>query len=191
MRHLKSVGLIGLAAAALLTFGVGSAGATTFESGGPTINSSVSISLSGKFKLVWKDTAGFSGNECTTSNVSGSTSSPFTGSSVTGAVSSMAFEGCTRPITVHKKGSLEFTYTSGTNATVASEGTEITVGSAIGTLKCQTGATTNLGTATGVSSGSATLDVNSLLNCGIIPSLKWEGSLAFTASGGISIGWSS
>jgi hypothetical protein len=195
MKHLKSAGLIALAAAALLTFGVNSAAATTVESGGFTFNSSISFDFSIKagFKLVWKDTAGFSRNECSTSKVSSSTSSPFTGSSVTGAVSSMAFENCTRSVTVHKSGSLEFTYTSGTNATVASEGTEVTVGSAIGTLTCKTGETTNLGTATGVASGNATIDVNSVLNCGIIPSLKWEGYFTVTGgiSGSISIGWSS
>jgi hypothetical protein len=195
MKHLKSASLVVLAATALLSLGVNSASATTVEVGGPTINASVWFSMHAKagFKVVWKDTPGFSRNECSTSNVSGSTSSPYTGSSVTGALSSMTFESCTRPVTVHNPGSLEFTYTSGTNATVASEGTVVTVGSAIGTLTCETGATTNLGTATGVASGNATVDINSILNCGIIPSLKWEGFLIVTGSGGISIsiGWSS
>jgi hypothetical protein len=100
---------------------------------------------------------------------------------VTGAISTLTFESCTRTVTVHSKGSLEFTWTSGTNATVASEGAVVTVGSAIGTLTCEPGSTTNLGTDTGVSSGFATIDVNAVLNCGIIPSAKWEGAYTVTA----------
>jgi hypothetical protein len=184
MKYVKILGLAAVAAMAMMAFTAASASATTLEvNGGATLNSSVAIeaSVESGTKVILKDTAGFSKNECSTSNVSGSTASPFTGSSVTGAISTLTFENCTRTVDVHSKGSLEVTYTSGTNGSVASENAEVTVGSSIGTLTCVTGETTKIGTLTGTASGKAKMDINAVLNCGIIPSAKWEG--AYTVTG--------
>jgi hypothetical protein len=90
-------------------------------------------------------------------------------------------------MTVHAPGSLEITWTGGTNGSVASERTEITVGSAIGTLTCVTGETTNIGTLTGKASGNATIDINAVLNCGIIPSVKWETAYEVTSPSGLGV----
>jgi hypothetical protein len=188
MKHLKILGLAAVAAMAMMAFTAGSASATTLETGGTTTNSQLTITASLSSKVaVLKDTAGFSKNECEISHVHGKTTSPFTGSSVTGDIETLTFEKCTRPVTVHAPGKLEITWTSGTNGTVASEEAVVTVSSAIGVLTCETGTTTNLGNFTGVAAGNATLDINALLNCGIIPSAKWEGSYAVTSPAGLGV----
>jgi hypothetical protein len=204
MRQLKLLGLAATAALALTAmFGAAGAWATTLEETGVTKNSSVTLTLSLKSgtSSITRDTAAFSQNTCTTSNVHGSTT-VFTGASVTGPLtghtakekeegklpsSGMSFSGCTRPVTVHDPGTLEITYTSGTNGTVASEETLVTIGSAFGILTCDTGATTKIGTLTGVAGGSATMDVNAVLNCGIFPSAKWEATYVVTSPDGLGV----
>ena len=188
MKYVKILGLAAVAAMAMMAFTAASASATTLEVGGVTKNASVAInaSLTGGASVLLKDTAGFSQNTCTTSNVSGSSSTPFTGTSVTGTIASLTFSTCTRPVTVHKPGKLEVTWTTGTNGKVASEEAEVTVGSAIGTLTCKTGTTTEIGTLTGVSVGNATMDINAVLNCGIVPSATWSGTYTVTSALGVS-----
>lgn len=185
MKYLKILGLAAVAAMAMTAFAASSASATTLEENGVTKNSSTTITASLKTgtKAVLKDTNNFSRNECEVSHVHGTTTSPYTGTSVTGHIETLTFASCTRPVTVHFPGKLEITYTSGTNGTVASEEAIVTVNSAIGTLNCETGTTTDIGTFTGVSSGNSTMDINAVLNCGIIPSAKWEGTYEVTTPG--------
>jgi hypothetical protein len=191
MKQLKMIAASALAVAALaMAFGAGSASATTLEIAGETQNQNVwvPLRLAPFTSTILRDTAGFSKNTCTTSRISPSTVSPYTGSSVTAWVIGFTFEGCTRPVTVHWAGSMEFTYTSGTNATVASEEAVWTVGSAIGTLTCNTGTTTNIGTLTGKGWGGwTTLHVNAVLNCGIVPSAKWEGTYELEHGEGVGV----
>jgi hypothetical protein len=188
MRYLKAVVLTALCVMAM-GLAASSASATTLEENGVTTNSSVKVTASLKPGTVWnvKDTAGFSKNTCSGSHLDGATSSPFTGSSVTGNVMTWTVASCTRPVTVHSPGALEFTWTKETQGTVASEGTVATWGSPIGTISCQTGETTQLGTLTGVAAGTATIDLNAVVNCGIIPSAKWEGTFTITSPAGLGI----
>ena len=189
MKYLKMLGLTAIAAMAMMAVTAGSASATTLEVTGATQNGPVEITASiksGNWVLL-KDTAGFNPNTCTVSHVSGTTATPYSASSVTAPVSTLTFEGCTRPVEVKNAGKLEVTYTTGTNGTVASEEAEVIVGTAIGKLTCKTGATTNIGTLNGVASGHATMTVSAVLNCGIVPSATWSGEYTITAPHGLGV----
>jgi len=184
MKYLKMLGLMALAATALMAF-AGSASATTLELKGVTQSGAVAIeaSIAAGNSAILKDTSGFSQNTCTTSVAKGSTETK-TGTSVTGKLSSLTFSNCTRTVTVHKPGALEVVWISGgTNGTVYSENAQVTSGSPIGTLNCTTGETTHIGTVTGVASGKGTMHINALINCGIISSAKWEGTYTVTTEG--------
>lgn len=200
MKYLKILGLAVVSAMAMMAFAAGSASATTLEVGGAAKKETVTISASLKTgtSAILKDTAGFSKNTCTTSDVHGHTT-VFTGSVVTGPLTGhthqertegkvgLTFENCTRPVVVDDPGTLEIAWTSGTNGTVSSEEATVTVGSAIGTLHCDTEATTHIGTLTGVASGNATMDIDAVLDCGIIPSAKWEATYSVTSPGGLGV----
>ena len=197
MKYLKVLGLAAVAAMAMMAFAVGSASATTLEETGVTKNSTVTITASLKpgSSAILKDTAGFSQNTCTSSHVHGHTTI-FTGTVVTGPLTGhktvepengLSFGGCTRTVKVHDPGTLEIDWTSGTDGSVASEEAEVTVGSAIGTLVCKTGETTKLGTLKGVASGNATMEVNAVINCGIVPSAKWEATYEVTSPHGLGV----
>jgi hypothetical protein len=189
MKYLKVLGLAAVAAMAMMAFAAGSASATTLEVGGVTTDDSVTItaSLASGESAILKDTAGFSKNTCTVSHVHGTTTSPFTGDAVTGDIETLTFTGCTRTVTVHDPGKLEVVWTSDTNGTVYSEEAQVTVGSAIGTLNCETDETTHLGDLTGVASGHATLHVNAVIDCGIISSAKWEATYTITSPDGLGV----
>jgi len=189
MKHLKRVGSALTVAAALALFSAGSASATTLEVGGKAKTESVNLTatLKSGTSAITRDTSGLAANTCAASEVKGATSSPFTGTSVTGAVSTLTFSNCSRePVTKDAGGTLHFTWTSGTNGTVVSSGAEWTIGSPFGTLNCKTGAGTHLGTLTGVASGHATIDINSFLSCSGIW-LKWEGTYTVTSPTGLGV----
>ncbi|HEX6206458.1 MAG TPA: hypothetical protein VFZ29_11700 [Solirubrobacterales bacterium] len=186
---LKIVGLAALAATALTAFAASTASATTLEVNGVTQNSSVSLSGSAESGTSWTlaRTDGSLANTCTTSNIEAATSSPFTGTKVTGAVSTLTLSGCSETVTVDKTGKLYVQHITGTtNGTVSSEEAEVTVKTPFGNhLNCKTGAGTDIGTLTGVSSGNATMDINAVLNCGfLLPSAIWKGSYTITSTGG-------
>ena len=188
MKYLKMIGLAAVAAMALAAFTAGTASATTLSVEGVSKNSSVSIvaTLKSGTSALLKDTAGISSNTCTGSEVKGATASPFTGATVTGAVSTLSFSSCARAVTVHKGGTLHVTWTSGTNGTVTSSGAEVTTGSPFGTLTCVTGAGTHLGTLTGVKTGNASLAINAALTCSGISS-KWEATYTVTSPAGLGV----
>jgi hypothetical protein len=190
MTHLKTFGLAALAALAATAIAAAGASATTLEVEGAAEDTSVEISNSLKSgtKLILKDTAGFSRNECTSFSSSGSTDSPYTGSAVNITKSEGSLTNCTRAVTVHSAGKIALTHIgSSTNATVVSSEAVATVGTALGTITCDTESGTLMGTLTGVASGSATVDVNGVINCGIIPSAKLEGTLVITSPGGLGV----
>jgi hypothetical protein len=180
MKYLKMLGLAALSAMALMAFGAGTASATTLSVGGVVQNKSVSLvsTIKSGTSAVLRDTSGFSANTCTTSEVSGSTASPFSGTTVTGAVSKLTFSNCSDPVTVHKNGTLHVAWTSGTNGTVSSSGTESTMDGPFGYLNCVTGAGTYLGTLTGVAIGNARLDINAVINCAY--TFRWIGTYTVT-----------
>ncbi|HEX6206457.1 MAG TPA: hypothetical protein VFZ29_11695 [Solirubrobacterales bacterium] len=185
---LKNIGLAALAAMALAAFAASTASATTLELNGVTKNASVDFSASAESgtSFVVARTDGSLANTCTTSTIAGATSSKVTGTIVTGAVSSLSFGSCSETVTVDDNGRLYIEYTSGTNGTVFSEEAEVTIKTPFGNhVNCKTGGGTDLGTLTGKASGTATLDVNAVLNCGfLLPSATWKGSYTVTSTGG-------
>lgn len=192
MKYLKMLGLAAVAAMALTAFTAGSASATTLEVGGVTKNASVAItaSLESGTSAKLALTSGAFANTCTVSHVSGSSASPFTGTTVSGPISSLSFSTCTsEKVVVHKPGSLTIAHTGTTNGTVTSKSAEVTVPSPIGTLTCTTPAAgTDIGTLTGVAAGSATMDIKAVLNCGFLaPSAVWEGAYSVTSPSGLGV----
>jgi hypothetical protein len=186
--RLKEFGLAVVAAIAFTAFGASSAAATTLEVGGVAKNSSVSIqaSLKSGTKTVFKDTFGTVSTECSESSLGGSTSSPFTGHTVTAVTSNLQYLLCTRFITIHKAGIVHLTFISGTSATVTWSQSEWTVGSPFGTLNCKTGEGTDVGSLTGVKTGNATMDINATISCSGISS-KWEGIYTVTSPSGLGV----
>ncbi|HWI97047.1 MAG TPA: hypothetical protein VNS60_13360 [Solirubrobacterales bacterium] len=168
-------------------------GTTTFEVAGSPKNESVEItaSLAAGTSTTLKTTGGLLANTCTASHAEGSTTSPYSGATtVGGPLSSLSFSSCTEEkVVVDEAGSLTVEWTSGTNGTVRSAGAEVKVPSPFGKLTCKTGTGTgtDIGTLTGVKSGNATMDINGVLNCGIIPSAVWEGSYTVTSPSGLGV----
>ncbi|MDQ2630265.1 MAG: hypothetical protein M3Y75_04710 [Actinomycetota bacterium] len=189
MKHMKMLSLAAAAAMAFTALASSSASATTALEVGGEYKSSVFIiaSLASGTSAVLSRTDGSLANTCTVSEVLGDTETP-TGATVTGAVDSLTFLNCTRTVTVHQKGTLHIEHISGTNGTVSSSGAEVTVGSPFGTLNCKTGAGVDIGTLTGVKAGQATMDVNTVLNCGfLVPSATWKGTYTITSPSGLGV----
>jgi hypothetical protein len=92
-------------------------------------------------------------------------------------------------VTVHKPGALKVDWISGTtNGTVFPEEAQVTSGSPIGTLNCTTGAGTHIGTLVGAATGGhAVMNINAVLNCGIIPSARWEATYKVTSPTGLGV----
>jgi hypothetical protein len=166
---------------------------TTLEIAGAAKNESVAVKASLSGSAVLKDTSNIFANTCTSSTVEGSTAAPYSSSSVGGPVSALSFGSCTHEkVVVDKAGSLSVEWISGsTNGTVRSSGAEVTVpvtifGSVV-TATCKT-ENTDLGKLTGTASGTATVDVNAVLNCGsFLPSAKWEGTYVVTSPEGLGV----
>jgi hypothetical protein len=196
MKYLKMLGLAAVAAAALMAFvGAGTASATTLEVGGVVKNSALAIegSLKTGTSALLKDEFGTTTDTCTVSGVKGNTekdeSGDFSGPSVGGKLlkkeeGGLTFSSCTHTTTVIAPGSLFVTWTSGTNGTVKSSGAEVTVQSTFfgASAVCKTGEGTNVGTLTGVSSGSATIDISAKINCGILGTASWTGTYVTTGA---------
>jgi hypothetical protein len=168
-----------------------SASATTLEVNGVTQNSSVSLSASREtgFSATLARTDGSLANTCTTSTVEGTTSSPFTGTKVTAAISSLTFGNCTRTVTVDKAGQLYVEHIAGTtNGTVFSENAEVTVLTPLfgAEVNCKTGEGVDIGLITGATTKSnpeplATIDIDAVCNCGfLLPSATWSGKYWLT-----------
>ncbi|HEX6205063.1 MAG TPA: hypothetical protein VFZ29_04570 [Solirubrobacterales bacterium] len=194
MKQLKIIAASAIAAAALVaTIGAGSASATTLEVEGATQNKAVTIrwELAPWTSTVLARTDGSLANTCAYSRMFGSTSTPYTGSKVTGALTSFFFEGCSETVTVDKAGQLYVEHIAGTtNGTVFSENAEVTFKTPFGNeVNCKTGGGTDIGTLTGSAWGWATLHINAVLNCGfLLPSATWKGiyETAFAEGLGVS-----
>jgi hypothetical protein len=183
--NFKRLGPVALMALALLVL-ANTATATTLEISGVKQNVAVTIKASLKFgtSLLLTDTFGGFANTCTDSAIEGKTST-FTGSTVSEPLSTLTFSSCTnQPVVVDTLGSLTYENIAGTaNGTVRSIGAKFTSPSPFGALTCTTAASpgTDIGTLTGVSSGSATLDINALMNCGFfLPCAKLSGTYTVT-----------
>jgi hypothetical protein len=157
MKYIKMLGLLALAAAALMAFaGTASADKVTSSTGveTPTIKAESSHTvLHGSFTAV----------TCAKSTVEGTVSGHGAGKPVTGNISSLTFSSCNYPVTVKVPGSLSASAISPTgNATLSSSGANIEVHTSVGLCVFKTGAT-HLGVLTGSSStgGHAALDISS------------------------------
>lgn len=149
----------------------------------------VQVSLEAGTSLKLQKTDGTFANTCTQSALGGKTST-FTGTAVSGPLSSMTFNTCTtEKVVVDRAGSLSFEALSGTTTgTVRSVGAELAMPSPFGALTCRTGEGTDLGTLTGKASGAGTIDLKAVVNCGILaPSAIWEGSYTITSPEGLGI----
>lgn len=190
---LKALGLTAVAAMAFTAFVSTSAAATTLEEGGTTKNAAVTIeaSLQTGTKAVWARTDGSLANECSLATMKGKTVSPFTGSSVTSPIAKadLTFTSCTRPVETDEGGMLHIAHTeAGTNGTVSSSGTFVTVGSPFGTLPCKTGGGVDIGTLTGTKEGYAQIDISAVMSCGLlVPSITWKGTYTVTSPTGLGV----
>jgi len=192
MKNLKMLTLVaGMAVAGLASIGAITASATTLEVGGVTKNASVTIeaSLQAGTSSVVTDTTHSSVETCTGSTFKGSTASPFTGATVTAPLSTLTFTGCSHTTTVIRSGTLHFAWTSGTNASVSSSGTEITTISTLFGASCvdKTGSGTTIGTLTGVNSGQAILHINAVVSKGICGSAIWTATYVITSPSGLGV----
>lgn len=187
MNLVKTLGLAAIAAISM-TIAPSGASATTYETTGVKENQQVTIteSLKPGTSVVVGTTSGTLQNTCTESH------RHYNNISFTSPIKGpwpMDFRNCTRPITVHSGGELTIEHiASTTNGTAISSGAEITVGTPFGNVTCKTGAGTDMGTLTGVASGTATMDIKGVLNCGfILPSARIEGTWVITSPHGLGV----
>lgn len=177
------------AALSLLVF-VADASATTLEVKGVAVNSSVTIeaTLAGGFSLLFTDTSNVAANTWTASALVMKTASPFTGSTVGGSVTGMSFtNGTEGNVSVDSSGSFSTANIAGTtNGTVRSNSAKITVPSFFGTLTCET-SNTDIGTLSGVASGTARLIINAVLPCTVIGTAKLSGTYTVTSPGALGV----
>ena len=188
MKYLKMLGLAAVAGMAMTASTAGSASSTTLEVDGVTQNQSVAITanLQGGSEAVLARTDGSLANKCKVSHAEGATTSPYTGTQVTGPLSNLSFEECEDSVTVHDPGELFVQHISGTtDGTVFSENAEVTVFVFDSFyVTCKTGNGTDIGRLTGKASGNAILDINAVLNCGfLLPSATWKGTYVTNALG--------
>jgi hypothetical protein len=192
MKLNKSLWVACISAFSLMMAFASSASATTLETNGVKQTGEVEIrkSLKAGTSATLKATDGTFLNTMTVTNITAKTSTSRTGLTVSGPVSSLSFSGATHEkIVVDANGSLSIEWIKGTtNGTVRSSGLKmtmpVTIFGSVVTATCTT-ENTDMGTLTGVASGSATLDMNAVLNCGsIVPSAKLEGTYVSTTSAG-------
>jgi hypothetical protein len=190
MKLSKMFGLLAVAALALMAFASTASATTTLETNGVKQTSVIELNSSLSGSAVLKDTSGAFANTCTSSSVIGKDSTSTTGATVSGPISTLSFSNCTHsPVVVDAAGTLSVENISGTtNGTLRSSGakvtTPVTIFGSVVTATCTT-ENTDIGTLKGVASGSATIEINAVLNCGsFLPSAKWEGKYVTTTSTG-------
>ncbi|HET9196974.1 MAG TPA: hypothetical protein VFN92_01800 [Solirubrobacterales bacterium] len=189
MKYLKMLGLAAVAAMAFMAF-AGSASATTIATKGVATNAAETLTASIKSggSAILKDTNNLTVDTCKESTVSGTTqkdtSGDFTGPTVTGALSTLTFSGCSHTTHVLKKGTLHIAWTSGTNGTVSSSGAEVTIQSTIFGISCiaETGSGTVIGTYTGVKEGNGTMDINGTIPMTCGGDAVWTGTYTMTTA---------
>jgi hypothetical protein len=154
MKYIKMLGLLAVAAAALMAF-AGSASATTVTSPTGTLYTGPIEATAGATQL----TGAWATVECKHSVVKGKITKHGTTVTAEGPVESLDFTECNYPTTVIKPGSLVAHWTKGYDGTLTSVGAEILVHTNIGTCRFNTGTGVDIGTLTGGT--PAKLDINS------------------------------
>lgn len=167
MKYGKMLGLLAVAAAALMAF-VGTASATQLTSPSGTVYTSTISATAGVTELH----GSFVTVKCNKSSVSGSVEGHGTSVTAGGLISTLTFSECNFPVTVKKAGSLEIhteytteedghktqKLTANGNGTLTSDGAEITIQTSIANCIFTTSGT-DIGTLTGGT--TAKLDINS------------------------------
>jgi hypothetical protein len=190
MKHVKTLALAAVAAALLATAGTASATELTSPSGTRytgilKAESEGAVSFHGPFTTV----------TCNNSTLEGKVEQHGPGKTVAGNLSTVTFTSCSFPVTVLKKGFLEFHNIAGTNdGTVTWGGGEFTIQTSIASCLWGTAAT-DIGRLTSAPSntGHATLDIGSAgiprtghsFFCG--PSATWTGFYKFTSPTGLKV----
>lgn len=191
MSFTKIAGVSAVVALALMA-SASTSSATTLEVGGVKKTGAVTISATVSGSSLWTDTFGTVLNTCTISTMNITTVTPFTGTRVGGPVSGISFGSCVEdvnePMVLTATGSLEIEVISGTtNGTVFLKNTKFTTPSPFGHLTCTASSTgTDIGKLTGVKTGEATLDINAVLNCGIVTA-KWTATHHVTGVEGLGV----
>jgi len=168
MKHLKTLGLAVIAAAALMAFlGAGTASATvicknnlnTEKCSEPwPIGTEGTASLVGSAKL--EDTSGNTLNTCTGSTVTGKLKSQGAGVPALSELSTLTWSGCIFTTKTVNPGSGELTWIKGTdNGTLVTHNTEVTINTVLfGSCTYGTGAALDMGTTIGGNPGSLTIN---------------------------------
>ena len=195
MKYLKMLALAAIACTALMAF-ANTASATTLKAAGVPIKTGaeISASLKAKTSTVFEDTFGISQNTCTVSTVKGKTSN-LTGTTVTGNIETLTFEGCTRTTKTLKPGTLHIAWTSGRDGTVTGSGSEVETGTPTGVCVYGTGAGTHLGTLKGVATTTehASLVVNAILplirvvSGSCVSDARWTAEYTVTSPTGLTV----
>ena len=152
MKYVKMLGLLAVAAAALMAF-AGTASATTITSSGgetPSITAtSTNSELDGAFVTV----------KCSHSEAKGEVTAHGAGVKASGPISSLTFTSCNYETTVEGAGTLSI---DGTNNSVSSNEAKVSIKTSVGTCVFTTN-NTAVGTLTESSEtgGNAILDINS------------------------------
>lgn len=190
MKQLLELALVALA---ISLIGASTASATTLETSGVKKSEPISLewSLKGETSTLLLDTSNAFLGRCTASTVAGKDSTSATGTTVSGPLTTLSFSGCTtEKVVTDLTGTFSIEWIKGTtNGTVRWSGNRWTVPfNFFGTVvvaTCQT-ENTDMGTLKGTGSGSATLEINAVVNCGsVLPSAKWQATYTTTTSGGV------
>ena len=162
MKYVKMMGLLAVAAAALMAF-VGTASATTITSptGSPYTGNIHAESHSPKTILHGEALT----VECEESTVGGSIATHGASVTASGGISTLDFNKCNYEVTVLNKGSLEAHTTKPGHASLTSTGAEITIHGPFGINCLYKTSNTPLGTLTDshTTGGHATFDIDSAL----------------------------
>lgn len=150
MKFVRMLGLLAVAAAALMAF-AGSASATTVTSPtGTAYTGTITAESQGATELH----GAFTSVSCEASHVAGSIESQGSGKTASGKLSALSFSGCSDPVSVKLKGSLELhavncsKQTGYCTGTLTSSGAEIAIDTSVGECVFTT-SNTHLGTVTG------------------------------------------
>jgi hypothetical protein len=198
MKYLKILGLAAVAAMALMAF-AGSASATKLYSGASPLGAGTEIksSLASGTSATLTDTEGHTLDTCTGSTITGKTANAGSATETvkgTIAASALTWSGCTVATSTTEGGELEIHWrteqeeTEGIaskNGTLTGKGFKVSINTVLfGNCVYTAGAGTDLGTLTGSTTGSATMDINAVVSksSGICNSTaKWVGTYTVTS----------
>lgn len=189
---LRAIGWAMLAALALMAASASSASATTLEVEGVAENTETTFTADMRptaLETTWWATNGVTIEKCSGSHLQASTVSPFHGATVTAPVTSLTFTGCPEAVVVDNPGQLIIEWIpSSTDGTVRWENTEVTVSYLGLVVACKSTGKQHVGTLTWAGAGGhSTLYVQTVLSCGLIPTMTWVGTYFVTSPTGLGV----